>query len=45
MTPPEPSPQHQWLQQLLGAWTCHAEPVPNMPEYPMEGTEDGEMVG
>lgn len=44
----EPQEQHRWLQQMVGDWTYHGEPMETEPGKPAEtwgGTERVRMMG
>ena len=45
--PASPSPQHMWLQQLVGEWdsTCEAMMGPDSPPMKMESTESVRSIG
>lgn len=44
---PQPGPEHQWLQQLVGEWDAETEAVmePGQPPVKSKGTESVRMLG
>lgn len=43
----EPQPEHQWLQKLVGEWTCEGEMImkPDQPPVTWKGTESVRSLG
>jgi hypothetical protein len=44
---PKPTPEHQWLQQLVGEWESETEAIaePGQPAIHSKGTENIEAIG
>lgn len=44
---PEPQPEHHWLQQMVGEWTCEMECVmgPDQPPQTHRGTDSVRSLG
>lgn len=45
MNPPEVTPQHRWLHQLLGPWQTETVPDRGPACPPMTGHEEGRAIG
>lgn len=41
----DPTPEHDWLQRLVGDWTWEAEPVPGQTFHPMHASETVRALG